>query len=194
MSHILDDLTTRGLIAQSTDLDALRASLDAGPSLHLGNLMQILTVRRFQQAGHRPLALVGGATGLIGDPRMTAERVLNPAEVVEEWVGRIRSQLDRFYDFQGSNGAVAVNNLDWTVGMSVLEFLRDVGKHFSVNRMLDREAVAARLAGGGISYTEFSYQLLQAFDYVELFRRYGCSLQTGGSDQWGNITCGSTRP
>jgi tyrosyl-tRNA synthetase len=202
VSHILDDLSWRGLIAQSTDLDALRASLDAGPitlycgfdptaaSLHLGNLVQILTVRRFQQAGNRPLALVGGATGLIGDPKMTGERTLNPAEVVEEWVGRIRGQLERFYDFQGANAAVMVNNYEWTAGVSVLEFLRDIGKHFSVNRMLDREAVAARLAAGGISYTEFSYQLLQSFDYVELFRRFGCTLQTGGSDQWGNITAG----
>lgn len=202
MSTIIDELTWRGLIAQSTDLDALRAATDAGPmtlycgfdptapSLHLGNLVQILTVRRFQRAGHRPLGLVGGATGLIGDPKETGERTLNPREIVEEWVARIRGQLERFYDFEGENAAIVVNNLDWTEGVSALEFLRDVGKHFSVNRMLDREAVAARLAGGGISYTEFSYQLLQAFDYVNLFRRYGCSLQTGGSDQWGNITAG----
>jgi tyrosyl-tRNA synthetase len=202
VSSIIDELAWRGLIAQSTDLDALRGATEAGPitlycgfdptapSLHLGNLVQILTVRRFQQHGHRPLALVGGATGLIGDPRMTSERVLNSTEVVDEWVGRIRTQLDRFYDFAGPNAAVAVNNLDWTEGMGVLEFLRDVGKHFSVNRMLDREAVAARLAAGGISYTEFSYALLQSYDYVQLFRRYGCSLQTGGQDQWGNITAG----
>jgi tyrosyl-tRNA synthetase len=199
---IIDELSWRGLIAQSTDLDALRGATEAGPitlycgfdptapSLHLGNLVQILTVRRFQQNGHRPLALVGGATGLIGDPKMTGERTLNPREVVEGWVGRIRQQLDRFYDFDGPNAAIAVNNLDWTEGISVLEFLRDVGKHFSVNRMLDREAVAARLAAGGISYTEFSYQLLQSYDFVQLFRRYGCTLQTGGSDQWGNITAG----
>ena len=202
MSGIIDELAWRGLIAQSTDLDALREATAAGPitlycgfdptapSLHLGNLVQILTVRRFQQHGHRPLALVGGATGLIGDPKMTGERTLNSAEVVENWVGRIREQLDRFYDFDGPNAAVAVNNLDWTQGMGVLEFLRDVGKHFSVNRMLDREAVAARLAKDGISYTEFSYQLLQSYDFVQLFRRYGCTLQTGGSDQWGNITAG----
>ena len=202
MSTIIDELTWRGLIAQSTDLDALRAATAAGPitlycgfdptapSLHLGNLVQILTVRRFQQHGHRPLALVGGATGLIGDPKETGERTLNPRDVVEGWVDRIREQLERFYDFEGPNAAVAVNNLDWTEGISVLEFLRDIGKHFSVNRMLDREAVAARLAAGGISYTEFSYQLLQSFDFVELFRRYGCALQTGGSDQWGNITAG----
>ena len=202
MSSIIDELTWRGLIAQSTDLDALRSATSAGPitvycgfdptapSLHLGNLVQILTVRRFQQHGHRPLALVGGATGLIGDPKESGERSLNPREVVEGWVDRIRQQLDRFYDFDGPNAAVAVNNLDWTEGMGVLEFLRDVGKHFSVNRMLDREAVAARLAKDGISYTEFSYQLLQSYDYVELYRRHGCTLQTGGSDQWGNITAG----
>ena len=160
------------------------------PSLHLGNLAQILTVRRFQQAGHRPLALVGGATGLIGDPKSTGERTLNSQEVVQDWVGRIRAQLERYYEFEGPNAAIVVNNYDWTQSMSVLEFLRDIGKHFSVNRMLDREAVAARLAKDGISYTEFSYQLLQSFDYLELFRRYGCVLQTGGSDQWGNITAG----
>ena len=202
-SGILDELIWRELIAQSTDLGALQAATEAGPitlycgfdptapSLHLGNLAQILTVRRFQMAGHRPLALVGGATGLIGDPKMTGERTLNPAEVVEEWVGRIRGQLERFYDFEGSNAAEMVNNYDWTVGVSVLEFLRDIGKHFSVNRMLDREAVAARLAKEGISYTEFSYQLLQSFDYLQLYRSHGCTLQTGGSDQWGNITAGT---
>ena len=201
-SSILDELLWRDLIAQSTDLGALQAAADAGPmtlycgfdptapSLHLGNLAQILTVRRFQQAGHRPLALVGGATGLIGDPKMTGERQLNPSEIVEDWVSRIRGQLESFYDFTGSNAAVMVNNYDWTEGVSVLEFLRDIGKHFSVNRMLDREAVAARLAKEGISYTEFSYQLLQSFDYLQLFRQYGCTLQTGGSDQWGNITAG----
>ncbi len=202
MSDIIDELSWRQLIAQSTDLDSLRAATADGPitlycgfdptapSLHLGNLVQILTVRRFQQHGHRPLALVGGATGLIGDPKMTGERNLNPRDVVEGFVARIREQLDRFYAFEGANAAVAVNNLDWTEGMGVLEFLRDVGKHFSVNRMLDREAVAARLAAGGISYTEFSYALLQSYDYVQLFRRYGCTLQTGGADQWGNITAG----
>jgi tyrosyl-tRNA synthetase len=207
VSGIIDELTWRGLIAQSTDLDALREATSAGPitlycgfdptapSLHLGNLVQVLTVRRFQLAGHRPLALVGGATGLIGDPKMTGERTLNAPEVVEGWVARIRAQLERFYDFDesgpaGEQAAIAFNNLDWTQGMGVLEFLRDVGKHFSVNRMLDREAVAARLAKDGISYTEFSYQLLQSYDFVQLYRRYGCTLQTGGSDQWGNITAG----
>lgn len=202
MIDIIDELLWREQIAQSTDLGALHEALSAGPmtlycgfdptapSLHLGNLAQILTVRRFQQAGHRPLALVGGATGLIGDPKSTGERTLNSQEVVADWVGRIRGQLERYYEFEGANAAVVVNNFDWTQGMSVLEFLRDIGKHFSVNRMLDREAVAARLAKDGISYTEFSYQLLQSFDYLELYRRYGCVLQTGGSDQWGNITAG----
>lgn len=202
MIDIIDELLWREQIAQSTDLGALHEALSAGPmtlycgfdptapSLHLGNLAQILTVRRFQQAGHRPLALVGGATGLIGDPKSTGERTLNSQEVVQDWVGRIRAQLERYYEFEGPNAAIVVNNYDWTQSMSVLEFLRDIGKHFSVNRMLDREAVAARLAKDGISYTEFSYQLLQSFDYLELFRRYGCVLQTGGSDQWGNITAG----
>ena len=200
--QIIDELAWRNLIAQSTDEAALRAATAAGPitlycgfdptapSLHLGNLVQILTVRRFQLLGHRPLALVGGATGLIGDPKMTGERTLNPTEVVEEWVTRIRAQLERFYDFTGANAAVMVNNYDWTADISVLEFLRDVGKHFSVNRMLDREAVAARLAKDGISFTEFSYQLLQSYDFLQLYRRHGCTLQTGGSDQWGNITAG----
>ena len=201
-ARIIDELSWRHLIAQSTDEQALRAAVAAGPitlycgfdptapSLHLGNLVQILTVRRFQQFGHRPLALVGGATGLIGDPKMTGERTLNPREVVDEWVSRIRGQLERFFDFSGDNAAVMVNNYDWTADVSVLEFLRDIGKHFSVNRMLDREAVAARLAKDGISYTEFSYQLLQSYDFWQLFRRHGCVLQTGGSDQWGNITAG----
>ena len=200
---VLDDLAWRGLIGVSTDLDALRAAAAAGPltlycgfdptapSMHMGNLVQILTVRRFQLAGHRPLALVGGATGLIGDPKESGERVLNPKELVEQWVATFRAQLERFYDFEApDNAAVMVNNYDWTQGLSTLEFLRDVGKHFSVNRMLDREAVAARLAGAGISYTEFSYQLLQSYDYLQLHQQYGCSLQTGGSDQWGNIVAG----
>jgi len=201
VTGIIEELEWRELIAQSTDLDALRAvtggsiTLYCGfdptaPSLHLGNLAQILTIRRFQLHGHRPLALVGGATGLIGDPKASGERSLNPRDVVEEWVARIRGQLERYYDFSGANAAVMVNNYDWTEGVSVLEFLRDIGKHFSVNRMLDREAVAARLAKDGISYTEFSYQLLQSFDFLELYRRYDCILQTGGSDQWGNITAG----
>jgi len=200
---VLDDLAWRGLVADSTDLEALRAAAAEGPltlycgfdptaaSLHMGNLLQILTVRRFQLAGHLPLALVGGATGLIGDPKESGERTLNPVDVVEQWVARIRGQLERFFEFDGvPNAARMVNNYDWTQGLSTLEFLRDVGKHFSVNRMLDREAVAARLAGAGISYTEFSYQLLQSYDYLQLFRQFGCTLQTGGSDQWGNIVAG----
>jgi tyrosyl-tRNA synthetase len=205
--HILDELTWRGLIAQSTALDALRRDCDAGPltlycgfdptapSLHLGNLVQILTLQRFQRAGHRPLALVGGATGLIGDPKPTAERVLNTKDIVAGWVERIRAQIESFLDFEGDLGgryaATMVNNLDWTGPLLAIDFLRDVGKHFRVNRMLAKEAVSARLhSEAGISFTEFSYQLLQAMDYLELYRRYGCTLQTGGSDQWGNITAG----
>jgi tyrosyl-tRNA synthetase len=200
VSDIIDELTWRGLIAQSTDLHELRRALNAGqvtlycgfdptaPGMHIGNLVQMLTVRRFQLAGHRPVGLVGGATGLIGDPSgKSAERVLNTRETVAEWVERIRGEVGRFIDL--SDGLI-VSNLDWTGPMSALEFLRDVGKHFSVNRMLDRESVKARLEGGGISYTEFSYQLLQAMDFLELYRRYGCTLQTGGSDQWGNLVAG----
>ncbi len=199
--EIIPELQWRGLIAQSTDLEEISkvcvnpVTLYCGfdptaPSLHLGNLVQILTVRRFQQYGHKPLALVGGATGLIGDPKESGERSLNSVDLVGEWVDRIRTQLERFYDFTGPNAAQMVNNLDWTRDLNAIEFLRDIGKHFSVNRMLDREAVAARLAKDGISFTEFSYQLLQSFDYLELYRRYDCVLQTGGSDQWGNITAG----
>lgn len=201
--HILDELAWRDLIAQSTDLDALRRACDAGPitlycgfdptapSLHLGNLVQILTLRRFQQAGHRPLALVGGATGLIGDPKPSAERVLNSKDVVAAWVERIRDQIAPLLDFSGPHAATMVNNLDWTADLPAIDFLRDVGKHFRVNRMLAKEAVSARLnSESGISFTEFSYQLLQAMDFLELFRRYGCVLQTGGSDQWGNLTAG----
>lgn len=202
MTGLIEDLQWRGLIAQSTDLESLRDQLDAGPvtyyigfdptapSLHLGNLLQIQTMRRFQAQGHRPLALVGGATGLIGDPKMTGERTLNPVEVVEQWGVRLRDELARFFDFDGPAAAQLVNNYDWTKDVDVIAFMRDIGKHFSVNRMLDREAVAARLAGDGISFTEFSYQLLQSFDYLELFRRHDCRLQMGGSDQWGNITAG----
>ncbi len=199
---VIDDLEWRGLIASSTDVPAMRAALAAGPvtlycgfdptaaSLHVGHLAQTLTVRRFQLAGHLPLALVGGATGMIGDPKPNAERVLNQAEVVAAWSDGIRRQLQRFFDFEGPAAARMVNNHDWTAPMSVIEFLRDIGKHFSVNRMLDREAVARRLADQGISFTEFSYVLLQSMDYLELFRRYGCTLQTGGSDQFGNIVAG----
>ncbi|HLU56694.1 MAG TPA: tyrosine--tRNA ligase [Pseudonocardia sp.] len=201
-TNILDELEWRGLIAQSTDLDALRRDLEGGmltlyagfdptaPSLHAGNLMLLLTLRRFQQAGARPIVLAGGATGLIGDPRDTGERTLNSAETVSEWAGRIRGQLERFVEFDGPNGALVVNNLDWTGKQTTLEFLRDVGKHFSINVMLNRETVRRRLAGDGMSYTEFSYLLLQSQDYLHLYREYGCKLQIGGSDQWGNIVGG----
>jgi tyrosyl-tRNA synthetase len=203
VTDIVDELRWRGLIALSTDEDALRKALADGPvtvycgfdptapSLHIGNLVQILTIRRFQQAGHRPLALVGGATGLIGDPKPTAERTLNDPATVAEWVERVRSQIEPFLSFEGPNAAVTVNNLDWTSGMSAIEFLRDVGKHFRVNKMIAKEAVARRLnSDAGISYTEFSYQILQGMDFLELYRRHNCVLQTGGSDQWGNLTAG----
>ncbi|BBY08625.1 tyrosine--tRNA ligase [Mycobacterium noviomagense] len=200
---ILDELGWRGLIAQSTDLDALAAEAARGPltlyagfdptapSLHAGHLVPLLALRRFQRAGHRPIVLAGGATGLIGDPRDTGERTLNAADTVLEWTERIRGQLERFVDFDDSpTGAIVENNLEWTSGMSAIEFLRDVGKHFSVNVMLDRDTIRRRLEGEGISYTEFSYMLLQANDYVELYRRHQCVLQIGGSDQWGNIIAG----
>jgi tyrosyl-tRNA synthetase len=204
VEDIIDELSWRGLLADTTDLDELRKALNSGqvtmycgfdptaPGLHIGNLVQVLTLRRLQLAGHRPIGVVGGATGLIGDPSgKSAERVLNPHEVVAQWVERIRGEVSRFLDFDaGPASALIVSNLDWTGPMPVLEFLRDIGKHFSVNRMLDRESVKARLEGGGISYTEFSYQLLQSLDYLELYRRYGCSLQIGGSDQWGNLVSG----
>jgi tyrosyl-tRNA synthetase len=202
VTEILDELHWRGLVAESTDESALREALAAGPvtlyvgfdptadSLHIGHLVQVLTARRLQDAGHRPLALVGGATGLIGDPKESGERTLNAPDTVAGWVQRIRAQIEPFLAFDGENAATIVNNLDWTAQMSAIELLRDVGKHFSVNRMLDREAVAVRLAGPGISFTEFSYVLLQSNDYLELFRRHGCTLQLGGSDQWGNITAG----
>ena len=201
--HILDELTWRGLIAQSTDLDALRRDLDTGPitlyagfdptgpSLHAGHLVPLLALKRFQRAGHRPIVLAGGATGMIGDPRDVGERTMNSADTVAEWAGRIRGQLERFVDFDDSpTGAVVANNLDWIGRLSTIDFLRDVGKHFSVNVMLARDTVKRRLEGDGISYTEFSYMLLQANDYVQLRREYGCALQVGGSDQWGNIIAG----
>ena len=201
--HILDELTWRGLIAQSTDLDALRGELDkgpitlyagfdpTGPSLHAGHLVPLLALKRFQRAGHRPIVLAGGATGMIGDPRDVGERTMNSADTVAEWAGRIRGQLERFVDFDDSpTGAVVVNNLDWTGTLSAIDFLRDIGKHFSINVMLARDTVKRRLEGDGISYTEFSYMLLQANDYVQLRREYGCALQVGGSDQWGNIIAG----
>ncbi len=200
--HIFDELDQRGLVTQSTDPDALRAELSKGPmtfyvgfdptapSLHMGHLVQLLTARRLQLAGHRPLILVGGATGLIGDPKETGERVLNPLDTVREWTEKYRGQVSAYVPVEGENAARVVNNYDWTSGLATIDFLRDIGKHFPVNRMLDREAVRGRLESGGISYTEFSYVLLQSMDYLELFRRYGCRLQTGGSDQWGNITAG----
>ena len=204
MDDIIDELSWRGLLADTTDLDELRSALKSGrvtfyagfdptaPGLHIGNLALLLTMRRLQLAGHRPIGLVGGATGLIGDPSgKSAERVLNPREVVAQWVERIRGEVSRFLDFgAGESSAQVVSNLDWTGDMHVLDFLREIGKHFSVNRMLDRESVKARLEAGGISYTEFSYQLLQAMDYLELYRRHGCTLQLGGSDQWGNLVAG----
>ena len=198
---LVDDLQWRGLIQDSTDVAALREALDehrityyvgfdpTAASLHVGHLMQVMTARRLQLAGHRPLLLVGGATGQIGDPRESSERTLNPPEVVAGWVQRIRDQLSPFVTYEGENAATLVNNLDWTGPLSVIEFLRDVGKHFPVNKMLARDVVRNRLESG-ISFTEFSYQLLQANDFYELHRRYGCMLQFGGSDQWGNITAG----
>jgi tyrosyl-tRNA synthetase len=199
--HVLDELEWRGLIAHSTDLDALRAELSEGmvkvycgfdptaPSLHMGNLLQILTLKRFQDAGHKPYGLVGGATGMIGDPKETGERQMNSLDTVKQWSANVRSQLERFLSFEGSNAASVVNNYDWTAGLSTIEFLRDIGKHFPVNKMLAREVVKSRLEVG-ISYTEFSYVLLQSMDYLNLHRDFGVTLQTGGSDQWGNITAG----
>jgi tyrosyl-tRNA synthetase len=204
VTDIIDELTWRGLIQISTDQDELRKAFAQGPvtfyggfdptapGLHIGNLVLLLTMRRMQLAGHRPIGLVGGATGLIGDPSgKSAERVLNERDTVAGWVDRIRAEEERFLDFTpGPTGATIVSNLDWTGGLSTLDFLRDIGKHFPVNRMLARESVKARLEAGGISYTEFSYQILQAYDYLELHRRYGCTLQLGGSDQWGNLVAG----
>ncbi|MBB5156683.1 tyrosine--tRNA ligase [Saccharopolyspora phatthalungensis] len=201
--HILDELTWRGLIAQSTDLDSMRRELDdgpltlyagfdpTGPSLHAGHLIPILTLRRFQQAGHRPVVLAGGATGLIGDPRDVGERNLHDENTVLEWTEKIRAQLATFVDFDDSpTGAIMENNAHWTADLPVTAYLRDIGKHFSINTMLARETVKRRLETDGMSYTEFSYMLLQANDYVQLYRRYGTRLQLGGSDQWGNIIAG----
>ncbi|MEU0506092.1 tyrosine--tRNA ligase [Nocardia sp. NPDC005998] len=200
---IIDELTWRGLIAQSTDLDTLRAATTAGPltlyagfdptaaSLHAGHLVPLLALRRFQRAGHRPIVLAGGATGLIGDPRDVGERAMNSTDTVAEWAARIRSQLERFVDLDDSpTGAIIANNMDWTGQLSTIDFLRDIGKHFSVNVMLARDTIKRRLDGEGISYTEFSYMLLQANDYLQLRRKHGCTLQVGGSDQWGNIIAG----
>ncbi|WP_443192719.1 tyrosine--tRNA ligase [Microbacterium sp. Clip185] len=203
-SNVWDELVWRGSVHVSTDPEALRAALGEGPityycgfdptapSLHLGNLVQLIVMRRLQLAGHRPLGLVGGSTGLIGDPRPSAERTLNTRETVEEWVLRLRAQVERFLSFDGENAARIVNNLDWTAPLSAIDFLREVGKHFRVGTMLKKDAVSARLnSEAGISYTEFSYQILQGLDYLELYRQYGCVLQTGGSDQWGNLTSGT---
>jgi tyrosyl-tRNA synthetase len=204
VTNILDELQWRGLVAQTTDETALREALADGPitaycgfdptapSLHFGNLVQLVVLRHLQRAGHRVICLVGGSTGLIGDPRPTAERVLKSKEQTAEWVARIETQVRPFLDFEGDNPAIMVNNLDWTAPLSALDFLRDIGKHFRVNHMVRKEAVAARLASEeGISYTEFSYQILQGLDYLQLYREYGCTLQTGGQDQWGNLTAGS---
>jgi tyrosyl-tRNA synthetase len=201
--NLIEDLRWRGLLAQSTDEAALAESLKkpltlyvgfdpTAPSLHVGNLVVLLVLRRFQLAGHNPLALVGGATGLVGDPSgKNEERTLNSSDTVAEWVGRIKEQVSVFLEFDSKkNPAKVVNNLDWTAPLSAIEFLRDIGKHFSVNQMLARDSVSSRLEAGGISYTEFSYQVLQSYDYLELFRRYNCTLQLGGSDQWGNIVAG----
>src|SRR6478736_1810646 len=198
---LLDDLEWRGLVAHSTDLDALREALAGGsvrfyvgfdptaPSLHMGNLVQILTARRLQEAGHTPYALVGGATGMIGDPRDSGERTLNTLDTVKDWVERVRRQIEPYLSFEGDNAATMVNNYDWTASLSTIDFLRDIGKHFPVNRMLARDVVKSRL-DAGISYTEFSYVLLQSMDFLNLHRDHGVTLQFGGSDQWGNLTGG----
>ncbi|MBA2717604.1 MAG: tyrosine--tRNA ligase [Propionibacteriales bacterium] len=200
-SEVLDDLVWRGLIAHSTDLDALRSDMSDGPlrfyvgfdptapSLHMGNLMQVVTAQRLQAAGHVPYVLVGGATGMIGDPKESGERTLKSLDVVKGWVERVRHQVEPFFSFDGDNPATIVDNYDWTASLSTIDFLRDIGKHFPVNRMLARDVVRSRLEAG-ISYTEFSYVLLQSLDYLNLFRSFGVRLQTGGSDQWGNLTGG----
>lgn len=203
MTDIIEELQWRGLIRQHTDLEKLREALNNGPmtfycgydptapSLHHGHLVQLILMRHLQNAGHRPLALVGGATGLIGDPRMSGERSLQPREVVAGWVDKLRSQIERFLSFEGDNAAVMVNNLDWTSELSAIDLLRDLGKYFRLGTMLKKDAVARRLASDeGISYTEFSYQILQANDFLQLYRRYGCTLETGGDDQWGNLIGG----
>jgi tyrosyl-tRNA synthetase len=201
--HLLDDLEWRGLVAHSTDLDALREALSpqsggirfyvgfdpTAPSLHMGNLVQILTARRLQRAGHTPYALVGGATGMIGDPKESGERTLNSLDTVKDWVERVRRQIEPFLEFAGANAATMVDNYDWTASLSTIDFLRDVGKHFPVNRMLARDVVRSRLEAG-ISYTEFSYVLLQSMDFLNLYRDHRVTLQFGGSDQWGNLTGG----
>ncbi len=202
--NVWDEIVWRGLVHVSTDQDALRTLLagdpityycgfdPTAPSLHLGHLVQLLLLRRLQLAGHRPLGLVGGSTGLIGDPRPTAERTLNTRETVAGWVDRLRGQVERYLSFEGENAARMVNNLDWTAPLSAIDFLREIGKHYRVGTMLKKDAVSARLnSEAGISYTEFSYQILQGLDYLELHRQYDSVLQTGGSDQWGNLTSGT---
>ncbi len=202
-THILDELRWRGLLAQSTDEAALREALSAGPvtfycgydptapSLHHGHLVQLIVMRHLQLAGHRAIALVGGATGLIGDPRMSGERTLNDKDTVAGWTARLQGQIERFLDFEGDNPATMVNNLDWIAALSTIDFLRDVGKHYRLGTMLAKDTVARRLASEqGISFTEFSYQILQGMDFLEVFRRFGCTLQTGGNDQWGNLLSG----
>jgi tyrosyl-tRNA synthetase len=198
---LLDDLQWRGLVAHSTDLDDLRRALaessvrfyvgfdPTAPSLHMGNLLQLVTAMRLQRAGHTPYALVGGATGMIGDPKESGERTLNDLDTVKEWVQKVRRQIEPFLSFEGPNAATVVNNYDWTASLSTIDFLRDIGKHFPVNRMLSRETVRRRLESG-ISYTEFSYVLLQSMDFLNLYRDHGVTLQFGGEDQWGNITGG----
>ena len=203
MSNVLDELQWRGLVSQTTDIEALREALENGPityycgfdptapSLHHGHLVQLVVLRHLQLAGHRPIALVGGATGLIGDPRMSGERVLNSRDVVAGWVERLREQISRFLSFEGDNAATMVNNLDWHGSLSAIDFLRDVGKHYRLGTMLAKDTVARRLnSDEGISFTEFSYQILQGMDFLELNRRHDCTLQTGGNDQWGNLLSG----
>ncbi|OHF36053.1 tyrosine--tRNA ligase [Corynebacterium sp. HMSC074A01] len=200
-TNIVDELEWRGLINQSTDLEALRTATEApislycgfdptGPSLHAGHLVPLLMLRRFQEAGHRPIVLAGGATGMIGDPRDVGGRTMNSSDTVADWADRISSQLERFVSFEGDNAALLVNNNDWIKDMTVIDFLRDVGKHFSLSTMLSRDTVKRRLENDGISYTEFSYMLLQANDYVQLRRNHDCVLQVGGGDQWGNLVAG----
>jgi len=203
-ANVWQELKWRGLVQVSTDEAALEELLagepityycgfdPTAPSLHLGNLVQLLTMRRMQLAGHKPLGLVGGSTGLVGDPRPTAERTMNSKETVSEWVGYLQGQVQRFLSFEGDNAARMVNNLDWTAPMSAIDFLRDIGKYFRVGTMIKKDIVASRLnSDEGISYAEFSYQILQGMDFLELFRQYGCVLQQGGSDQWGNLTSGT---
>ncbi|WP_297346230.1 tyrosine--tRNA ligase [uncultured Mobiluncus sp.] len=203
MSDLIDELTWRGLIKQHTDLDALRRALNEGPltfycgfdptaaSLHHGHLVQLIMMRHLQLAGHHPIALVGGATGLIGDPRMTSERQLQDKETVAGWADRLQHQIERFLDFEGDNPARMVNNLEWTAPLSAIDLLRDLGKNFRMGTMLSKDAVARRLKSEeGISFTEFSYQILQANDYLQLYRKYGVTLETGGNDQWGNLVGG----